>query len=353
MTTGSYTLTTSNNSTITLTGDATITVGSGTNQGWGIADVGGGTNVGAGTATIDCVLAGSHGMYKAGAGTLYLTRSNSYSGVTTVGGGVLSIGNGGTAGGIAGNVTNLAQLDFNRSDTYTYTGTISGTGCVNIVGGTGGTGRTVFTGNQTYTGLTSIAGGTLQIGNGGTSGNIAGDIVIGDLATVGQVSHGVLAFDRSDTLTYAGNIYGTGGVQQIGAGRTILTGIDTYTGMTTVKSGTLEIDNATFVERPAHLSRGYPRRCFGLGLDGRRPARCRAGRYHVRPHQGLDRHQRSDVGVYRRQQPDNHHGRPRTLHPRPARHRGRQPARLRLATADEGIVSNLPILRQRSTPTVA
>ncbi len=41
-------------------------------------------------------------------------------------------------------MTNLAELDFNRSDTYTYTGTISGTGTVSMIG----SGTTVFTGNQ-------------------------------------------------------------------------------------------------------------------------------------------------------------------------------------------------------------
>ena len=124
------------------------------------------------------MLAGSNGMYKAGAGTLILTANNSYSGLTTVGGGTLQIGNGGTTGDIQGNVLNLADLDFNHSGTYVFNGVISGTGTVNNMAGT-----TVLTANHTYTGLTSIAGGTLQIGNGGSTGSIAGDIVIGDLAT--------------------------------------------------------------------------------------------------------------------------------------------------------------------------
>ena len=37
--------------------------------------------------------------------------------------------------------------------------------------------RTILTGANTYSGGTTISAGTLQIGNGGTTGSIAGNIV--------------------------------------------------------------------------------------------------------------------------------------------------------------------------------
>ena len=222
--TGNYTITSGNGSTITLTGDAIINVGAGTNgidlmQGDQDSNPG---YVGGGTATIACTLAGTSGMYKAGAGTLILTGSNTYlnnadhTKDTIIGGGTLQIGNGGTTGDLAGNVSNSANMAFYRTDSsgYVFGGTISGTGSVDILGG-----KTIFTANHSYTGLTTINGGaTLQLGNNTSTGSIVGDVV----------DNGTLAFNRSDTLTYAGKIYGTGGVTQAGSGTTVLSGSNTY-----------------------------------------------------------------------------------------------------------------------------
>ena len=51
-------------------------------------------------------------------------------------------------------------------------------------------------------------------------------------------------FNRSDALTYAGVISGTGSLTQIGAGTTILTGANTYTGATSVTAGTLRVNGS-------------------------------------------------------------------------------------------------------------
>ena len=55
---------------------------------------------------------------------------------------------------------------FNRSDTLTYGGVVSGTGSLTQAG----PGTTILTGANSYTGTTTISAGTLQIGNGGTTG---------------------------------------------------------------------------------------------------------------------------------------------------------------------------------------
>ena len=94
----------------------------------------------------------------------------------------------------------------------------------------------ILTGNNTYSGGTVIAAGTLQIGNGGTSGKIIGDVL--DL--------GVLAFNRSNNITFSGGILGSGQVNQIGTGTLILTGANTYSGGTLVSNGgTLRVNNST------------------------------------------------------------------------------------------------------------
>ena len=90
-----------------------------------------------------------------------------------------------------------------------------------------------LTGNNTFTGLTTISTGTLQIGNGGTTGSVGGDIV----------NNASLVFDRSDNITYAHVISGTGSVSQLGGRRSTLAGANTYSGDTTISSGTLQIGN--------------------------------------------------------------------------------------------------------------
>ena len=97
-----------------------------------------------------------------------------------------------------------------------------------------GAGKTILTGANTYTGGTTISSGTLQLGNGGTSGSIMG----------GVADNGTLAFDRSDTATFAGVISGSGVVAQIGSGTTILTSDNSYSGGTTISAGTLQVGNS-------------------------------------------------------------------------------------------------------------
>ena len=96
-----------------------------------------------------------------------------------------------------------------------------------------GTGTTTLTGANTYTGGTTISGGTLQVGNGGTTGSITGNVT----------DNGTLAVNRSDTWTLRGAISGSGAVQKSGAGTLALTGTNTYTGGTTVSAGTLSISS--------------------------------------------------------------------------------------------------------------
>ena len=175
------------------------------------------------------VISGVGSVIQLGTGTTILTGDNSYTGGTTISAGTLQIGNGGTTGSIVGNVIDNANLAFDRSDALIFAGDISGTGSVTQIG----TGTTILSGNNTYTGGTTISAGILQIGNGGTTGRVVGNVI----------DNANLAFDRSDALIFAGDISGTGSVTQIGTGTTILSGNNTYTGGTTISAGTLQIGN--------------------------------------------------------------------------------------------------------------
>ncbi|MFB9263711.1 autotransporter-associated beta strand repeat-containing protein [Bradyrhizobium erythrophlei] len=177
----------------------------------------------------DGTITGAGKLYQLGPGATVLTANNSYLGGTSVTGGVLMLGNGGTSGAIVGDVTNNGILAFNRSDTSVFAGAVTGAGLLLQLG----PGTTVLTGTSSYGAGTLIAAGTLQLGNGGTSGSITGNVA----------NNGVLAFNRSDTSVFAGSIFGTGSVQQIGVGTTVLTGTSTYGGGTLISAGTLQLGN--------------------------------------------------------------------------------------------------------------
>jgi fibronectin-binding autotransporter adhesin len=96
-----------------------------------------------------------------------------------------------------------------------------------------GSGTLVLAGANTYSGGTTVSAGTLQVGNGGTTGSIAGNVL----------NNGALAFNRSDDISFTGVVSGTGRVTQSGAGTLTLSGINTYGGGTTVSAGTLQLGN--------------------------------------------------------------------------------------------------------------
>jgi outer membrane autotransporter protein len=197
-------------------------------------------------------ISGGGVLIKRGAGKLTLTGANTYTGATTIEAGTLALGGTGsmsatavTDNGVfdisgAGSDVSIASLGGagrvslgarNLTLTHaadTFTGSIDGAGALVLQGGTA-----VLAGASTYAGGTTIhGGGTLQLGNGGATGSIVGDVV----------DDGSLVFDRSDTVTFAGAISGSGRVVQAGSGTLVLTGANTYSGGTLVSDGTLAGD---------------------------------------------------------------------------------------------------------------
>src|SRR4029453_18857521 len=75
------------------------------------------------------------------------------------------------------------------------------------------------------------SGATLQIGNGGATGSLTGNVTNG----------GLFIINRSNAYTFDGVISGTGLFVQMGAGTTTLTATNTYTGGTTIPAGTLAV----------------------------------------------------------------------------------------------------------------
>src|SRR5260221_794712 len=189
------------------------------------------TDVGV-TATISAPIANDSGpakLTKTDAGTLVLVGNNTYTGGTTIETGTLQLGNGGTSGSIIGNVTDNGVLAFNRSDSETFGGVISGTGGVAQIGA----GTTILTGNSTYTGGTTISAGTLQIGAGATTGSIGGNVG----------NNGLLLFNRSDSVAFGGSISGVGSLTKDGLGTLTLTGANTYSGGPNLNGGITAVNS--------------------------------------------------------------------------------------------------------------
>src|SRR5271165_762569 len=100
-------------------------------------------------------------------------------------------------GGTSGAIGELPNLQLNVNTTFEIDNSAAVTDVTGAITGVGelvetGSGTLELTGTNTYTGGTTISAGTLQIGNGGTTGSITGDVT----------DNGTLAFDRSDTVTF-------------------------------------------------------------------------------------------------------------------------------------------------------
>ena len=176
------------------------------------------------------VISGPGTVQLAGGKTI-LTGVNTYTGQTGVSYGTLQIGN-----GISGSINNTSAvslyyttsiLRFEPGTNTTFSKKISGSGGVQYKGGTGK--DLTFTADNTYTGSTTIEDGGLHIGNGGTTGAIAGAIVCNKATSI-------VSFNRSNPYTYGNIISGPGDVGIYGTGAVTFNSPQTYTGLTDVTS---------------------------------------------------------------------------------------------------------------------
>ena len=118
------------------------------------------------------------GFIKAGDGTLTLTGANSYSGGTTVSGGTLQIGNGGSTGSYGtGPVTNNATLVWNNTSglDVVSSNAITGTGDFTIKAGVV---------RVLYDNSGSVSSGTITVDGTGSSNNSSYEIWAGNGATI-------------------------------------------------------------------------------------------------------------------------------------------------------------------------
>jgi autotransporter-associated beta strand protein len=180
-------------------------------------------------------------LIKVGTGQVILSGLNTYTGRTTVAGGVLSVSSDANLGVSVGGIrlaggelltttdgfSTARAIDVKASGglntlaaasgtTATFSGLLSDTGAL-VIGDDSHAGTVVLTGNNTYSGGTTINSGTLQIGNGLNTSSIIGDVI----------DNRRLAFNLGQDGTFAGNVSGTGTLRQLGPGSLTLTGTNT------------------------------------------------------------------------------------------------------------------------------
>jgi autotransporter-associated beta strand protein len=231
-----------------------------------------------GPITLTGNIAGAAGLTLSGASTLALGGTNSYTGPTTINGGVLSLASAGAMPSGSSLVFGGGTLQFTAGNTTDVSGRISGsTGPISIDTGsqtvtfgsalaatnTGGlakigSGTLTLSGSNAYAGVTAINAGVLSLAS-------AGAVPGGSSLIFGG---GTLQFTASNTVDFSGRIAdsaspisidtgsqtvtfasalaatNTGGLTKIGTGTLILSGNNGYSGATTINAGVLEADTA-------------------------------------------------------------------------------------------------------------
>ena len=254
---------------------------------------------GAGDTTLSGILATTTGgLVKNDGGTLTLTRANTFTGATTINGGVVSIGadnNLGTAPGAAtanklvfdgGTLatTNTFTLNANRGTTFNTGGgafdTAGGTTLTynGIIAGAGGltksnSGTLVLGGANTFTGATTLNGGVLSISAdnrlGTAPGSVTADQLVfngGTLATTATMAlnanrsvtlnagGGTLNVATGTTLTFSSTISGSGSMIKLGAGTLQLGAATSMAGEFALGAGTLALNGFSLTANTLHIT---------------------------------------------------------------------------------------------------
>ncbi|MBV9672755.1 MAG: autotransporter-associated beta strand repeat-containing protein, partial [Verrucomicrobia bacterium] len=208
------------------------------------------------SATITGV-GGSLTMSSAGS-LLTMTGTNTYTGGTFLDAGTVSVSRDNNLGDPSGGLTfnggtlettasfaTARAITLNTAATIINDGSTTLTVASSILGSgalvKGGPGALLLVNNNSYTGGTTIASGVLQLGNGGNTGSIIGNIV----------DNGNLVFNRIDRIGFNGVISGTGILTQLGPGSLTLTGANSYSGGTILDAGILSVSSDSNLGAPS------------------------------------------------------------------------------------------------------
>lgn len=200
-------------------------------------------------------ITGTTGLVKNGSGKLTLNTKHTYTGDTVVNGGTLVLT---TGGGGSGAIRSALTVNSGATVSLTYVDALGYNAGQQVPTVTlnGGTIDNAFAGNQGYRTNFVLAGGHMTSTGGGKYNFTTGyGVTTNASATTSTVSSGIVVRDNSSMnfnvaqgttasgvdLSVSGVIEGAGGgITKSGAGVMELTASATYTGNTTVNSGTLK-----------------------------------------------------------------------------------------------------------------
>jgi fibronectin-binding autotransporter adhesin len=229
---------------------------------------------GAGSFGISGIVSGDGSLAKIGAGTLTLSGNNTYAGGTNVQAGTLALTNANAAGtgGIglgAGTTLAFSGADFTIANNVTLpasgsSATIDSSfgsfGISGIVSGDGtldktGNGNLTLSGINTYTGGTNVQDGALTVTNANSAGTglitLFGNTAVAfsgsGYALANNVAlAGAATIDSGPgAVGLAGIVSGPGELIKFGSGTLTLSGVNTYSGGTSIFEGTLGLTNAS------------------------------------------------------------------------------------------------------------
>lgn len=142
------------------------------------------------------------------------------------------LGNGGSGGSLAGNVTDNGTLAFNLAGSPSFAGNVSGSGSLVA----NGPGMLTMTGSNTYTGGTTVSAGTLQ----GNALSLQGNVT----------NNAAVVFNQTANGTYAGSATGSGSLTKTGAAQLTLPEANNFG-----SSGGIAINQGTLIT-PFGISQG-------------------------------------------------------------------------------------------------
>ena len=154
---------------------------------------------------------------------------------------------------ITNNGTQDSVLTLSGSATATFSGVISDGTTNKIILVKAGNATQILVGTSTYTGTTTINAGTLQLGDGGTTGATSKDSILVINGT------GTFAINRSNSTVQNsdfGLLTGNGTFVQAGNGTTVLSLSNTFTGATVVNAGTLAVNGGSISGSTTTVSSG-------------------------------------------------------------------------------------------------
>lgn len=203
--------------------------------------------------TFSGVISGAGTLTKPGPGQLVLSASNTFSGLLTLNGGTTTFASGGLGAGNlnisgatllwdSGNTQDISNRMITFGDNpVTFNTNGNDVTLANAFGEFGnaglvkaGLGKLTLVDEGAYWGDTTISEGSLQLGSGGTTGTLTGNIV----------NNGEFVISRSDAFLFSNLISGTGSLNVTGGGEIQLSAANTFNGSSSITSGSITLVNS-------------------------------------------------------------------------------------------------------------